>query len=76
MTLAVGGTLNTNKQLNKQKIPKEHSISALCPIGIRSMVRGSESILLNRKPLNGFQGSAKKKNIIVVSYDTKSIQKL
>ena len=40
------------------------------------MVMGSGSILLNQKLQNGLQGSDKKKSIIVVSYDSKSRQKL
>ena len=43
-------------------------------ITILSMVIGSGSILLSRKPKNGFQGSEKKKHVIVESEDTKSIK--
>ena len=39
--------------------------------GITSTVMGSGSILLSQKPKNGFQGSEKKKHVIVVSEDTK-----
>ena len=42
--------------------------------GITSTEMGSGSIWLNRKPQNGFQGSEKKKHVIVVSEDTKSIK--
>ena len=34
--------------------------------GITSTVMGSGSILLNRKPQNRFQGSEKKKHVIVI----------
>ena len=67
MTLAVVWTLSTNKQSNKQK---ETKIS----YGITSTVIGSGSILLNRKPKNEFQGSEKKKHVIDVSEDSKSIK--
>ena len=43
--------------------------------GITSTVMGSGSILLNRKPKNGFHGSEKQKLVVVVSEDTKSIKK-
>ena len=41
--------------------------------GKTSTVMGSGSILLNRKPKKGFQGS-EKKHVIVVLEDTKSIK--
>ena len=41
---------------------------------ITSTVMGSGSILFNWKPKNGFQGSEKKKHVIVVSDDTKAIE--
>ena len=74
MTLAVVGTLSTNKQSNKQKETKKTLIFSLMSYGITNTVMGSGSILLNRKPKNGFQGSEKKKHVIVVSKDTKSIK--
>ena len=40
-----------------------------------STVMGSGSILMNRKPQNASQGSEKKKHVIGVSEDTKSIKK-
>ena len=58
MTLAVVGTLSTNKQLNKQKETKTLNFSMMS-YGITSTVMGSGSILLNGKPKNGFQGSEK-----------------
>ena len=42
--------------------------------GITGKVIGSESILLNLKPKNGFQGSEKKKYIIIVSHDSQLIK--
>ena len=74
MTLVVVGTLGTNKQPNKQKETKKTLNFSMMPYGITSAVMGSGSILLNRKPKNGFQGSEKKKHIIVVSEDPKSIK--
>ena len=75
MTLAVVGTLSTNKQSIKQKeINKKKTLNfSMMSYGITSTVMGSGSILLNRKPKNGFQGSEKKKHAIVVSEDTKTI---
>ena len=58
MTLAVEGTLSTNKQSNKQKEKKTVNFSMMS-YGITSTVMGSGSILLNRQPKNGFQGSEK-----------------
>ena len=77
MTLAVVGTLSTNKQSNKQKETKKHKNFSMISYGITrlSTVKGSGSILLNRKPKNGFQGSEKKKHVNVLSEDTKSINK-
>ena len=59
MTLAVVGTLSTNKQSNKQREKKNtHTLNfSMMSYGITSTVMGSGSILLNRKPQNGFQGS-------------------
>ena len=75
MTLAVVGTLSTNKQSNKQKETKKTLSFSMMSYGISSTVMGSGSILLNRKPKNGlFQGSENKKHVIVVSEDTKSIK--
>ena len=73
MTLDVVGTLSTNKKSNKQKETKTLYFSMMS-YGITRTVMGSGSILLNRKPQNGFQGSEKKKHVIVVSEDTKSIK--
>ena len=42
--------------------------------GITCTVMLPWSILLNRKPKNGFQGSEKKKHVIVITEDTKSIK--
>ena len=74
MTLAVGGTLSTNKHSNKQKETKQktHNFSTMS-YGITSTVMGSGAILLNQ-PKHGFQGSEKKKHVSVVSDDTKSIK--
>ena len=74
MTLAVVGTLSKNKQSNKQKETKTTLNFSMMSYGITSTVMGSGSILLNRKPKNGFQGSEKKKHLIVVSEDSKSIK--
>ena len=75
MTLAVVGTLSTNKKSNKQKETKKKTLNfSMMSYGITSTVMGSGSILLNRKPKNGFQGSEKKKHAIVVSEDIKSIK--
>ena len=73
MTLAVVGTLSTktSKQTNGNKKSLNFSMMSY---GIISTVMGSGSILLNQKPKNGFQGSEKKKNAIVVLEDTKSIK--
>ena len=61
MTLAVVGTLSTNKQSNKQKETKKSTLNfSMMSYGITSTVIGSGSILLNRKPQNGFQGSEKR----------------
>ena len=73
MTLAVVGTLSTNEKSNKQKETKTLNFSMMS-YGITSTAMGSGSILLNWKPKNGFQGSEKKKHVIVVSDDTKSIK--
>ena len=75
MTFAVVGTLSTNIQSNKQKETKKTLNFSMMFYGITSTVMGSGSILLNRKPKNGFHGSEKKKHVIVVSEDTKSIKK-
>ena len=61
MTLAVGGTLSTNKQSNKQKETKQLNFSIMS-YWKTSTVMGSGSMLLNRKPKHGFQGSEKKRN--------------
>ena len=60
MTLAVGETLSTNKQSNKQKETKDPLNFSMMSYGIASTAIGSGSILLNRKPKNGFQGSEKR----------------
>ena len=61
MTLAVVGTLSKNKQSNKQKETKKNPLNfSMMSYGITSTVMGSGSILLNRKPKNGFQGSEEK----------------
>ena len=61
MTLAVVGTLSKNKQSNKQKETKKQTLNfSMMSYGITSTVMGSGSILLNRKPKNGFQGSEKR----------------
>ena len=73
--LAAVGTLSTNKQSNKQKETNKKTLNfSKMSYGITSTVMGSGSILLNRKPQNGFQGSEKKKHLIVVSEDTKSVK--
>ena len=73
MTLAVVGTLSTNKKSNKQKETKntqfQHDV-----LRHNKYSNGFCVNLLNRKPKNGFQGSEKKKHVIVVSEDTKSIK--
>ena len=56
MTLAVVGTLSTNKQSNKQKATKNPLNFSMMSYGRTSTVMGSGSILLNRKPKNGLQG--------------------
>ena len=59
MTLAVGGTLTqTNNQINKRK---QNSLNfSMMSYGITSTAMGSGSVLSNRKPKNGFQGSEKR----------------
>ena len=74
MTSAVVGTLGKNKQSNKQIETKKALNFSMMSYGITSTVMGSVSILLNRKFKNGFQGSEKKKHVIVISEDTKSIK--
>ena len=75
MTLAVVGTLSKNIQSNKQKETKKQTLNfSMMSYRITSKVMGSGSILLNRKPKNGFQGSEKKKHLIVVSEDSESIK--
>ena len=74
MTLAVVGTLSTNKQSNKQKEARKTLNFSMMSDGITSTTMGSWPILLNWKPQNGFQGSEKKKHVIVVSKDTKSMK--
>ena len=61
MTLAVVGTLSTNKQSNKQKETKTLNFRMMS-YGITRLitVMDSGSILLNQKPQNGFQGSEKR----------------
>ena len=75
MTLAVVGTLSTNKQSNKQKETKTLNFSMMS-YGITSLSTemGSGSILLNRMLKNGFKRPAKKEHVIVVSEDIKSIK--
>ena len=62
MTLAVVGTLSTNKQSNKQMETKKTLNFSMMSYGITilSTVMGSWSILLKWKPKNGFQGLVKK----------------
>ena len=75
MTSAAVWTLSTTKQSNKQKETKQKTlIFSMMSYRITSTVMGSGSILLNLKPKNGFQGSEKKKHVIVVSEDNKSIK--
>ena len=63
MTLAVIGTLSTNKQSNKQKETNKKTLNfSMMSYGITSTIMGSGSILLNQKPKNGFQWSEKKRN--------------
>ena len=74
MTLAVVGTLSTNKQSNKQKETKKHT-------------QFKHDVLRDNKYGNGFwvnfieseaqkrvPGIRKKKHVIAVSEDTKSIK--
>ena len=75
MTLAVLGTLSTNKQSNKQKETKNTLNFRMMSYGITSTVMGSGSILLNWKPKKRVPGIRKKKHVIVVSDDTQSINK-
>ena len=58
MPLAVLGTLNSNKQTNKQTKTKTFNFSILS-YGLTSTEMGSGSILLNREPKNGSQGTDK-----------------
>ena len=63
MTLAVVGTLSTNKQkeTRKKTTEKNNTLNfSTMSYGISSTVMGSWSILLNRKTKNGFQGSEKR----------------
>ena len=60
MTLAVVGTLSINKQSKKKKGSKKTLNFNMLSYGITRTVMGSGSILLDRKPKNGFQGSEKK----------------
>ena len=61
MTLAVLGTLSTNKQSNKQKETKQPTLNfSMMSYGITSTVMGSGSILLNRKPKKQVPGIRKK----------------
>ena len=53
MTIAVVGTLNTNKQSIKQKETKKTLNFSMMSYGITSTVMGSGSNLLNRKPKTG-----------------------
>ena len=58
--LAVIGTSSTNKRSNKQKETNKQLNFSMMSYGITSTVMGSGSILLNRKPKNGLQGSEKR----------------
>ena len=73
MTLVVVGTLSTNKQLNKQKETKntqfQHDV-----LWDNKYGNGFWVNFIELKPENGLQGSEKKKHVIVVSEDTKSIK--
>ena len=75
MTLAVVGTLSTNKQSNKQKETKkkntqfQHDVLRDNKYGYRFWVNFIESEAPKRVP-----GIRKKKHVIVVSEDTKSIK--
>ena len=75
MTLADEGTLSTNKQSNKQKETNKKTFNfSMMSYGIASPVMGSGSFLLNWKPKNGLLESEKKKHVIIVSEDIKSIK--
>ena len=73
MTLAVVGTLSTNDKSKKQKETKntqfQHDILRDNKYGNGFWVSFIES-----EAKNGLQGSEKKKHVIVVSEDTKSIK--
>ena len=73
MTLAVVGTLSTNKQSNKQKETEktqfQHDVLQDNKYGNEFWVN-----LLNRKPPKKGSSDQKKKHVIVVSEDTKSIK--
>ena len=73
MTLAVVGTLSTNKQSNKQKETKntqfQHDVLRDNKYSNGFMVNFIESEAPKRVP-----GIRKKKHVIVVSEDTKSIK--
>ena len=73
MTLAVVGTLSTNKQSNKQKETKntqiQHDVLRDNKYGNGFWVNFIESEAQKRVP-----GIRKKKHVIVVSEDTKSIK--
>ena len=60
MTLAVVGTLSTNKQSNKQKETKNTLNFSMMSYGITSTVMGSGSILLKRKPKKGSRDQKKR----------------
>ena len=59
MTLAVVGTLSTNKKSNIQKETKNTQFQYDF-LRDNKYVMGSGSILLNQKPQNGFQGTEKR----------------
>ena len=62
MTLAVVGTLSTNKQSNQLKETKQTLNFSMMSYGITSTVMGSGSNILNRKPKTGSRDLKKRNN--------------
>ena len=73
MTYAVVGTLSTNNQSNKQKETKNHT--QFRHDVLRDNRYGNGFWFIESEVQIGFQGTEKKKHVIVVSEDTKSIKK-
>ena len=74
MTLAVVGTLSTNKQSNKQKETNKHTQFQHNVLRDNKYGTGFWVNFIESEAQNGFQGSEKKKHVIVVSEDIKSIK--